>query len=493
MLEDANTIVHAEVKMTEKTTEEQRAHAMPLLLRSLQEMIDEADHDGDGKGNEEEFLRIMKSPTGASGSSASQGTPRSQTPTQQQVPRSSSTEPCRPRMVFAGPGSLPSMTPGPTAGTDGQRHATHENSDAIDSRRHHTARGGGGTPEGASEHSLVGGQWISTTCSHRTFAKLPLACEESAAGQERSGMDKGQWINGSGDLMTDDDDDNVAPSTSTAAAAHTLKPAGILKNEIQDDEGDEWTVKGSKKKKKGAKVTFNDPGKMKCSRKEVRRALQEQGGRSSPETKFVTNLQALEIKRGHQEKSSAGSAPAPVVTTTTDIGPIDALTFDKINTVASIGGTPAAPDKLHNWRYVELLVDSGAVDNVGDPRAFPEYKLRESEGSRNGLHYLAANNGKIKNEGELNLSCRSSEWMPFQRKMHGAEVSRPILTVIRRTESGKDIISEKNGGYIRDTQRGVTTTFRRNSCIYVMGVWVKTGPDCAANTGNPKAGFAWRT
>ena len=59
-------------------------------------------------------------------------------------------------------------------------------------------------------------------------------------------------------------------STSTAAAVSMLKPAGILrngiqesnvrilKNEIQDDEGDEWTVKCSKKKKKGAKVRFVD-------------------------------------------------------------------------------------------------------------------------------------------------------------------------------------------------------------------------------------------
>ena len=167
--------------------------------------------------------------------------------------------------------------------------------------------------------------------------------------------------------------------------------------------------------------------------------------------------------------------------------------FDKINTVASIGGTPAAPDTMNNWRYVELLVDSGAVDNVGDPRAFPEYKLRESEGSRNGLHYLAANNGKINNEGELNLSCISSDGIKFKLKMQGAEVSRPILSVIRLTESGKEVIFKKNGGIIRDTQTGVTTTLIRNNCIYVMGVWVKTGPDGAARTGNPKVGFARRT
>ena len=148
---------------------------------------------------------------------------------------------------------------------------------------------------------------------------------------------------------------------------------------------------------------------------------------------------------------------------------------------------------MKNWRYMELLVDSGAVDNVGDPRAFPEYRLRESDGSRSGLHYLAANNGKIKNEGELNLSCRSSEGMAFKLKMQGARVSRPILSVIRLTESGEDVIFKKNGGIIKDTQTGVTTTFRRKHGIHVMGVWVNTGPEDAAHTGNSKSSFARRT
>ena len=66
---------------------------------------------------------------------------------------------------------------------------------------------------------------------------------------------------------------------------------------------------------------------------------------------------------------------------------IDALTFDKAHIVASVEGKsmPAKAPK-DNWIYVEFLVDSGAVDNVGDPNSFPEYKIRESEGSRNGLH-----------------------------------------------------------------------------------------------------------
>jgi hypothetical protein len=62
--------------------------------------------------------------------------------------------------------------------------------------------------------------------------------------------------------------------------------------------------------------------------------------------------------------------------------------------------------------------------------------------------------------------------------------------VIRLTESGKDVIFKKNGGIIRDTKTGVTTTFRRKHGIYVMGIWVKTGPGAA---GSPDMGFARRT
>ena len=91
------------------------------------------------------------------------------------------------------------------------------------------------------------------------------------------------------------------------------------------------------------------------------------------------------------------------------------------------------------------------------------------------------------------MSCRSSDGIGFKLKMQGAEVSRPILSVIRLTESGKDVIFKKNGGIIRDTQTGVTTAFKRKNGIYVMGMCVKTGPGSAAHTENPKAGFARRT
>jgi len=172
-------------------------------------------------------------------------------------------------------------------------------------------------------------------------------------------------------------------STSTSTGQKNANNVSAIHDEDDDidgtdddDKGNGWTVMCSKKKK-NLRVTFED------SHKSTKPPVISEATKEPTENdKFAIHLQALEEKRRRMEKGSAGSAPATVVKHTTrhDISPIDALTFDKANTVASIGGDTAAPEKMNNWRYVELLVDSGAVDNVGDPRAFAEYKLRESDG-----------------------------------------------------------------------------------------------------------------
>ena len=102
--------------------------------------------------------------------------------------------------------------------------------------------------------------------------------------------------------------------------------------------------------KKTLKVTFGSSCGQ--SRPTTDRKLTKEPAASS---KFATDLQALERKRSHNEHNAR---------------PTNALTFDKANTVASVGGEAATPEKVNNWRYMELLVDSGAVDNVGDPQAF---------------------------------------------------------------------------------------------------------------------------
>ena len=52
--------------------------------------------------------------------------------------------------------------------------------------------------------------------------------------------------------------------------------------------------------------------------------------------------------------------------------------------------------------------------------------------------------------------------------MQSAEVSRPILSVIRLTESGKEATFRKNGGTIRDPKTGMTTEFQRKHGVYIL-------------------------
>ena len=63
-------------------------------------------------------------------------------------------------------------------------------------------------------------------------------------------------------------------------------------------------------------------------------------------------------------------------------------------------------------------MDSGAGNSVMPRRmVIKKDEIRESEGSKNGIHYVAANNGRIPNEGEYDLKFNTVEgheqWLTF--------------------------------------------------------------------------------
>ena len=143
--------------------------------------------------------------------------------------------------------------------------------------------------------------------------------------------------------------------------------------------------------------------------------------------------------------------------------------------------------KNKHWRLIELLVDSGAVDNVASPDVFPEYRIRQSEGSKKGLHYLAANNGSIPNVGKQHLCFESSEGLSFKVRMQSAGVSRPILSVMKLAESGNDVVFRQDGGTIKNRATGLVTEFIRKHGVYVLRAWLLTNP---SGVGNTETGFA---
>ena len=81
---------------------------------------------------------------------------------------------------------------------------------------------------------------------------------------------------------------------------------------------------------------------------------------------------------------------------------------------ASEPAKEAAPDRAKTGRIFRMrngiTIDSGAGNSVM-PRITVIIKddIRESEGSRAGLHYVAANDGRIPNEGEYDLKFHTTE------------------------------------------------------------------------------------
>ena len=61
-----------------------------------------------------------------------------------------------------------------------------------------------------------------------------------------------------------------------------------------------------------------------------------------------------------------------------------------------------------------ITVDSGAADNVMQRRLLRgKSKVRASEASRQGVHYVAANGARIPNEGEADFLFWTREGQPF--------------------------------------------------------------------------------
>ena len=117
------------------------------------------------------------------------------------------------------------------------------------------------------------------------------------------------------------------------------------------------------------------------------------------------------------------------------------------------------------------MVDSGAAEHVANPDAFPGIEVEESEGSKSGLNYVAANGDPIPNLGEQKVKVATEEGHLCGLKFQSADVTRPILSVPKLTESGHECTFRKRkGSSTTSTQvRGRDSTRREESTSWGCG------------------------
>ena len=91
-----------------------------------------------------------------------------------------------------------------------------------------------------------------------------------------------------------------------------------------------------------------------------------------------------------------------------------------------------------------ITLDSGAADNVMPRRLLRgKSKVRASEASRQGVHYVAANGARIPNEGEADFLFRTREGQPFSWLFQVAEVNKILASVSALVATGHRVVFER--------------------------------------------------
>ena len=115
----------------------------------------------------------------------------------------------------------------------------------------------------------------------------------------------------------------------------------------------------------------------------------------------------------------------------------------------------AAEDEEPEYIYIEITWDTGAGDSVLKGEQAPGHEVNESRGSRVGACFVAANNERINNEGEVHLIMRPEESnaeidVPFQV----ANVSRPLWAISQVCDGDLEVLFTKTYATMRDPKRG---------------------------------------
>ena len=129
-------------------------------------------------------------------------------------------------------------------------------------------------------------------------------------------------------------------------------------------------------------------------------------------------------------------------------------------------------------------MDSGAHDNVIPRRMLRgRCRIRPSEASRAGIHYVAANNGRIANEGEADFAFETTEGHNLEWTFQIAEVNKALASVSSLVDSNCRVTFERDEktkadiSYIYNKTTGVSTKLRRERNVWVLDAWIDESPD----------------
>ena len=127
-----------------------------------------------------------------------------------------------------------------------------------------------------------------------------------------------------------------------------------------------------------------------------------------------------------------------------------------------------------NWVRVAAGMDSCAAQTVMSKKMFPQVKIEQTDDSRNGKEYTAANGGRIKNEGQKIINFTTDEGEEKKMKVQIAEVTRMLISASKVAKAGNYVSLDVTNPHIKNIKTGRITKLRHNNGIFLLDIWVNT-------------------
>ena len=133
------------------------------------------------------------------------------------------------------------------------------------------------------------------------------------------------------------------------------------------------------------------------------------------------------------------------------------------------------------WERVPVTLDSGAVDSVIPRRLAKGVPVKQTEASRRGLRYRAANGTAIINEGERSLSGYTNEANRVDMTFQVCEVTKALGSARAMLKAGNRVVLDNEGSYIQNKASGVITKVEDKNGSFVFDIWVPRGSERQGN------------
>ena len=119
-----------------------------------------------------------------------------------------------------------------------------------------------------------------------------------------------------------------------------------------------------------------------------------------------------------------------------------------------------------------IKIDSGAIDTVIPKQVAASVPIRETERSKSGLGFRAANGTHIEHFGQRQIHGYGDQYQGVSLTAQVADVKTALGSVSQMLRAGNRVHFETGGSYIEHIGTGRITPIIERNGMFEIGVWV---------------------